>query len=190
MMSHAIETLDKPTHHDSKSDRAAKRVMWLYIGSGLVLVGAMVIAGLGMRMAQGGMHTFQPGLFYSLMTLHGSAMMVGMALCGMGLLWYLFTQEEPLNPTTAVVACALILVGAVLVGIACVVMGWTIWCLQMLGGALTRYGGLRGAFAWDLVWSPKKFAATGQKPPPPQAFAVLVSAVDGLLAGSAGMLAG
>ncbi|MDE2180113.1 MAG: cbb3-type cytochrome c oxidase subunit I, partial [candidate division NC10 bacterium] len=225
-MSDTTERLAKPAHRNSESDRTAKRVMWLYIGSGLALVGAMVVVGLGLRMAQGGMHTFQPGLFYSLMTLHGAAMMTGMALCGMGLLWYLFTQEGPLNPTTAIVACALILVGAVLVaisvlvggfgaawtflyplpfvgtywpswatgvflaGIACVVLGWTIWCLQMLGGALTRYGGLRGALAWDLVWSPSKFAKTGRQPPPPQAFAVLVSAMDGLLAGSAGMLVG
>jgi len=226
MISHTIEILDRATHHDSKSDRTARRIMWLYIGSGLLLIGAMIVVGLGMRMAQGGMHQFDAGLFYRLMTLHGAAMMVGMALCGMGLLWYLFTLEAPLNATTAIIACALILIGAVLVaisvlvggfaaawtflyplpfvgtfwpswatgaflsGIACVVLGWTLWCLQMLGGALTRYGGLRGAFAWDLVWSPSKFAESGRTPPPPQAFAVLVAAIDGLLAGSAGMLVG
>ncbi|NJD67916.1 MAG: hypothetical protein C3F12_01680 [Candidatus Methylomirabilota bacterium] len=218
--------LTHPAHRDSAADRIAKRVMWLYIGSGLTLVGVMIVVGLGMRMAQGGFHQFDAGLFYKLMTLHGAAMMVGMALCGMGLLWYLFTQDASLSPTTAIIACALILIGAVLVavsvmvggfaaawtflyplpfvgtfwpswatgvflaGIACVVLGWTLWCLQMLGGALTRYGGLRGALAWDLVWSPSKFAESGRTPPPPQAFAVIVAAVDGLLAGSAGMLVG
>lgn len=53
-MSDTIETLARPAHRDVTSDRTAKRVMWLYIGPGLILVGAMVIVGLGMRFAQGG----------------------------------------------------------------------------------------------------------------------------------------
>src|SRR5574337_148690 len=170
MMSHTITAPDSATHHGSTSDRTARRVMWLYIDSGLILIGVMIIVGLGMRMAQGGMHQFDAGLFYGLMTLHGAAIIVGMALCGMGILWYLFTLEAPLNATTAIIACALILTGAVLVaisvlvggfaaawtflyplpfvgtfwpswatgvfltGIACVVLGGTLWCLQMLGG--------------------------------------------------------
>jgi len=214
------------TRPRAASREAAARLMWLYVLSGLALVGAMALLGVGMRLAQASTLPLRPDLFYSLMTLHGAGMITGMTLCGMGVLWYLWTEEIPLDTSTPIVAYALIMAGVVLitiavlvgrfaaawtflyplpfvgaywpswatgaflVGLAAVMLGWTVWCLQMLGGVLSRYGGLRGALAWDLVWFPAAFARRGQVPPPPQAFAVLVAAVDGLLAGAVGMLLG
>ncbi|TAM88267.1 cbb3-type cytochrome c oxidase subunit I [bacterium] len=80
--------------------------------------------------------------------------------------------------------------GLFLLGIALVNVGWIVWCTQMFGCVVATYGGIRGALAWDLVFHPKRFAASGRHAPPPQAFAALVAAVDGLLAGAAGMLVG
>ncbi|HVA38657.1 MAG TPA: cbb3-type cytochrome c oxidase subunit I [Candidatus Dormibacteraeota bacterium] len=80
--------------------------------------------------------------------------------------------------------------GLFLIGIALVTAGWIVWCIQMFGCVVSAYGGLRGALAWDLVFHPKEFAASGREAPPPQAFAALVASVDGLLAGAAGMLIG
>ncbi|HET7559557.1 MAG TPA: cbb3-type cytochrome c oxidase subunit I, partial [Limnochordia bacterium] len=80
--------------------------------------------------------------------------------------------------------------GAFLIGVALITAGWSLWCLQLLAGLLVRYGGWRGALAWDYVLHPMRFAASGREAPPPQAFAALVAAVDGLLAGVAGMVVG
>jgi len=80
--------------------------------------------------------------------------------------------------------------GAFLIGMAFIMIGWTLWCAQMLACVLTRYGGFRGALAWELVFHAREFEASGKKPPPPQAFAALVAAVDGLLTGTLGMVLG
>ncbi len=80
--------------------------------------------------------------------------------------------------------------GLFLVGVALVMLGWTIYCTQLLGCVLSAYGGLRGALGWDLVFHHDRFAASGKPEPPPQAFAALVTAVDGLFAATGGMLVG
>jgi len=80
--------------------------------------------------------------------------------------------------------------GVFLIGMMLINTGWMIWCFQMLGAVFRAYGGLRGAMGWNFVWRPKKFAAAGHKPPPPEAFPALVAGVDGLLTGMAGMLLG
>lgn len=80
--------------------------------------------------------------------------------------------------------------GTFLIGLAFVMVGWSVWCMQILGGVFAAYGGLRGALAWDLVFHPSEFERSGRRKPPPYAFAALVTAVDGLLAGTLGMLVG
>jgi len=80
--------------------------------------------------------------------------------------------------------------GSFLVGLALVTLGFTMWCAQMLGCVLSRYGGLRGAVGWDYVVHAKEFAAAGRTPPPPYAFAALLMGVDGLLTGTVGMVIG
>ena len=80
--------------------------------------------------------------------------------------------------------------GAFLFGVAFVILGWTVWCMQILGCVLAQYGGFRGALGWDLVFHNAQFKASGKLEPPPFAFAALVTAIDGLMAAGAGMLVG
>lgn len=80
--------------------------------------------------------------------------------------------------------------GAFLWGVAFIMIGWNLWCAQILGCLFTAYGGLRGALAWDYVFHPKAFKESGKRVPPPYSFGALITAVDGLLAGAAGMTVG
>ncbi|MCC6240890.1 MAG: cbb3-type cytochrome c oxidase subunit I [Phycisphaerales bacterium] len=78
--------------------------------------------------------------------------------------------------------------GVFLLGLVFVNIGWMIWCMQMLGGCMRAFGGLRGAIGWDYVWSNKKFKEAGKAPPPPEAFAAFLAGLDGLICGVAAML--
>lgn len=93
-----------------------RRVMKLYIYTGLGIVALMMLAGLAMRMAQA---DWLPGLsastFYDLLTLHGAGMIVGMALCGMGALWFLMRRHVHLSMPLALFAWGMIVLGVVYV---------------------------------------------------------------------------
>lgn len=80
--------------------------------------------------------------------------------------------------------------GAFLIGIMLITAGWTVWSLQILEALLRTYGGLRGALAWDVVFHPAAFKASGRKAPPAQMLPALVISFDGLFMSSAGMLLG
>jgi cytochrome c oxidase subunit I len=203
-----------------------RRVMWAYVLAGLAVFALMFFAGLAMRAAQAQEIAIAPGTFYSLMTLHGAGMIVAMAMCGMGGLWYLMRLEAKLSERVAWASFALIVLGVVavviavvgghfgaawtilyplpftgatwpswatgtfLIGYALFTIGWLIWCVQMLGCALTTYGGFRGALGIDYVFRPAAFAASGARAPSPQGLAALVAGIDGILTGAAGMLIG
>ncbi len=81
-------------------------------------------------------------------------------------------------------------IGAFLIGMVFVTLGWTVWCLQVLEALLRRFGGFRGAFAWDLVFHRKAFEESGREPPPPQMLAAAVTSFNGVLAAVAAMLLG
>jgi cytochrome c oxidase subunit 1 len=205
---------------------AARAIMWAFISTGLAVFGLMVLVGLALRAEQAAWIAYDPGTFYALMTLHGSGMIVAMALCGMGGLWYIMYQERQMDARLAWsgygaivlgVLCVILSIfpgrfaagwtflyplpfvgttwpnwatGCYLIGVALVMVGWTIYCVQLLGCVLAKYGGLRGAMGWDLVLHHDRFAASGKPEPPPQAFAALVVSIDGLFAVAGGMLVG
>jgi len=96
-------------------DRRARNVMWAYITTGIAIFGLMVLVGLGMRAEQAQWLNYGPGLFYSLMTLHGAGMITSMVLCGMGGLWYLMNRERAMDPGIAWTAYAFMTIGVVCV---------------------------------------------------------------------------
>lgn len=80
--------------------------------------------------------------------------------------------------------------GAFLIGLTLVVVGWAVWCIQLLEAVLRGYGGFRGILGIDMVFRPKAFAAAGRKPAPPQMLPAFVIAFDGLIAATAASLLG
>jgi cytochrome c oxidase subunit I len=205
---------------------ASRSVMWAFLSTGVAIFGLMVIIGFALRIEQAQWVAYDPGTFYALMTLHGAGMIVALALCGMGGLWYVMDRERPMNHGIAWSAYAAIVLGvccvivsivpgrfaaawtflfplpfvgttwpnwatgAFLAGVAFVMLGWTLYCTQLLGCVLAAYGGLRGAMGWDLVFHHDRIVESKRPQPPPQAFAALVTAIDGLFAATGGMLVG
>lgn len=204
----------------------SRAIMWAFLSTGIAVFSLMVLVGFALRAEQAQWFACDPSAFYALMTLHGSGMIVAMALCGMGGLWYVMDGERAMDRGIAWsaygtivlgVLCVILSVvpgrfaaawtflyplpfvgttwpswatGAFLIGVALVMLGWTVYCVQLLGCVLGKYGGLRGAMGWDLVFHHDAFAASGRPEPPPQAFAALITAVDGLFAVAGGMLVG
>ncbi len=203
-----------------------RRIMALYLMTGLALVVLLMVVGLLMRMSQAGWIRLTSVDFYALMTLHGAGMIAALVLCGMGGLWYLIRREVAMSASLALWAYGLAVggvvlvaaaaafgkfgaawtflyplpflnptwpawsIGAFLVGMTLIVLGWSVWCIQMLEAVLRGFGGFRGVLGWDAVFTPKAFAASGRKLPPPQVLPAFVIALDGLLAAAAASLLG
>jgi len=80
--------------------------------------------------------------------------------------------------------------GAWLVGNALVMLGFMLWCAQILGALLAKYGGIRGMLAIDYVFRNRAFTESGGKPPPPAMFAAAITAFDGFVTGMVGLTIG
>ncbi|HZT22075.1 MAG TPA: cbb3-type cytochrome c oxidase subunit I [Verrucomicrobiae bacterium] len=106
----------------SNNSSPGRGVMKLYLISGLLVVALMLPAGLTMRAAQAGwLPALPPDLFYALLTLHGAGMIVALAVCAMGALWFLIRRHIELNAPLAVLAWLLIMLGVVGVVVATLV---------------------------------------------------------------------
>lgn len=97
----------------SNSSSPGRGVMKLYLISGLLVVALMLLAGLTMRAGQADWLPLAPDWFYALLTLHGAGMIVAMAVCAMGALWFLMRRHIELNAPLAVLAWVLIMLGVV-----------------------------------------------------------------------------
>lgn len=80
--------------------------------------------------------------------------------------------------------------GAWLFGNALVMLGFMIWCAQILAALLQKYGGVRGMLAIDYVLNRRAFTERGGQPPPPQMFAAVITAFDGFITGTVGLIVG
>ncbi|MDA8377572.1 MAG: cbb3-type cytochrome c oxidase subunit I [Planctomycetia bacterium] len=94
------------------SDTTGRRVMALYMGTGLTLTALMMLAGLMLRASQAGWMPLSPGQFYAVLTMHGAVVIVALMLCGMGGLWILVRRQASLSAPTAVIAYLFIATGA------------------------------------------------------------------------------
>lgn len=79
--------------------------------------------------------------------------------------------------------------GVWLIGNALVMAGFMIWCAQILGALLVRYGGITGMLGIDYVFNTAAFQRTHAEPPP-QMFAAAVTAIDGIIGSTFGLAAG
>ncbi len=98
-----------------------RRLMNLYLTTGLTVAGVLMLAGLALRLAQAGWLNLNSPNFYALLTLHGAGMITALLLCGMGGIWYLVRREVTMDIRLGFWAYGLILAGVVLVLLATVV---------------------------------------------------------------------
>jgi cytochrome c oxidase subunit 1 len=194
-----------------------RRIGLLFAGTGVGLVLSMGVLGLVMRLTQAEVLGVSPDWFYRLMTLHGAGMITGVLLATMGALWYVLRADVALRASWMLASYMLIVTGALAVLVATLVGGfgagwtflpplpffpagqWPVWsetlffvgmlfvgtgffvfCLDVLERVTTTYGGVTGALGW-------RYLRGREAPPPPQAIAATVVAIDGLLSMAAGM---
>jgi cytochrome c oxidase subunit 1 len=81
---------------------------------GLVLV-LLMLFGLCMRLAQGGLLSVEPTLFYEIMTAHGAGMVGTAALTGAGIMWFFLSRHVQLAGAVYWLMLALFLLGVVLI---------------------------------------------------------------------------
>lgn len=205
---------------------AARRIMILFLATGLSIAGLLMLVGLTMRMTEAGWIHVPTRYFYALLTLHGAGMITSLVLCGMGGLWYLVGRAVRMSPALAVTSYSLVMggvtgvavatlvgrfgaawtflyplpfinpvwpqwsIGLFLIGMTLIVLGWTVWCVQLLEAVLRGFGGFRGVLGWDLVFHNKKFKEEGREPVPVFILPATVIAFDGLFASTAATLLG
>lgn len=90
-----------------------RRVMYAYITTGVSIVVLMVVVGIALRAAQAGWLAIDPGIFYSLLSLHGIGMITAVAITGLGTLWYMVRCETPLDERIAFLAYGFFIAGVV-----------------------------------------------------------------------------
>jgi cytochrome c oxidase subunit 1 len=156
---------------------------------GIGMLTAMVVAGLGtlwyLVSRETGLDARVAYLAYAFFVAGVACVIVSIVPGHYGALWsmlYPLPFTGTYWPTWAT--------GAWLVGTALVMLGFMIWCGQILGALLARYGGLGGVLAVDYVLHNRAFAKLDHEPPPPQIFAAAITAIDGLIAGTAGLTVG
>ena len=81
---------------------------------GLVLV-LLMLFGLCMRLAQGGLLNVEPTPFYEIMTAHGAGMVGTAALTGAGIMWFFLSRYVQLIGAVYWLMLALFLLGVVLI---------------------------------------------------------------------------
>ena len=111
----------KLTVEDAAGVAAGRRLLNLFLATGLALVFVLMLVGLLMRLSQAEWLPLDPAWFYSLMTLHGAGMIAALVLCGMGGVWYLVRREARMDVRLGYAAYGLLLGGVLLVLAATVV---------------------------------------------------------------------
>src|SRR6516164_10549062 len=81
---------------------------------GLVLV-LLMLFGPCMRLAQGGLLSVEPTLFYEIMTAHGAGLVGTAALTGAGIMWFFLARHVQLTGAVYWLMLALFLLGVVLI---------------------------------------------------------------------------
>lgn len=108
---------------------AATRTIHTYLAVFGAVVVLMMLLGVLMRSAQGGVLNFGPDLFYQLMTAHGTGMVGIAGLGGAAIMWYFLRQYVPLHTGILVANLLFFLAGVVCILSAIFVgkfaSGWT-----------------------------------------------------------------
>lgn len=115
---------------DSADVRAeeARRITFVWLVTGALLLVVLALAGLLMRASQSISGLISPHVFYALLTFHGTGM-VGVALMAItAVLWYVMHKALPLSVALWRIVYGLTLIGVVFIVVACLGgfgTGWT-----------------------------------------------------------------
>jgi cytochrome c oxidase subunit 1 len=111
-MANASVVVDHPTAAGTGPALAAVK---LSMGLGGLVLVLLMLFGLFMRLAQGGLLSVEPTLFYEIMTSHGAGMVGTAALTGAGIMWFFLARHVQLTAAVYWLMLALFLLGVVLI---------------------------------------------------------------------------
>ncbi|MBP2241930.1 cytochrome c oxidase subunit 1 [Cytobacillus eiseniae] len=86
-----------------------------YLIVGGVIIGIMMIFGILMLLAQGGVLDFSPAAFYQFLTIHGTGMVGAAALAAAGVMWYFLSHYVELSKKVFKINLLLSIIGVVMV---------------------------------------------------------------------------
>jgi cytochrome c oxidase subunit 1 len=90
-------------------------VVKLAMGLGALVLVLMMLFGLCMRLAQGGILNVEPALFYEVMTAHGAGMVGAAALTGASIMWFFLARHVELDGRVYWLMLGLFVLGVVLI---------------------------------------------------------------------------
>jgi cytochrome c oxidase subunit I len=111
-MANVSALADRSTAVGTESTQTAVKLS-MGVG-GLVLV-LLMLFGLCMRLAQGGLLSMEPALFYEIMTAHGAGMVGTAALTGAGIMWFFLARYVHLTAAVYWLMLSLFLLGVAFV---------------------------------------------------------------------------
>jgi cytochrome c oxidase subunit I len=111
-MANASSLVDHPAATGTEPALAAIK---LSMGLGGIVLVLLMLFGLCMRLAQGGLLSIEPTLFYEIMTAHGAGMVGTAALTGAGIMWFFLSRHVQLTGAVYWLMLALFLLGVVLI---------------------------------------------------------------------------
>lgn len=104
----------------------AQRITRIWLGTSAMVLFGLAVAGGVMRLAQAsGGNAFSSGVFYEVMSVHGSGMIVVGLMAGAALLWHLTSDRIELSVTVNRIVYLLTLTGLLLIVFAVVVLGYS-----------------------------------------------------------------
>ncbi|WP_223805924.1 cbb3-type cytochrome c oxidase subunit I [Ornithinibacillus gellani] len=80
-----------------RKKRSDNSLIATYLAIGATVVGVMMIFGILMLLAQGGVLELQPAAFYQFLTIHGTGMIGAAALAGAAVMWYFLRNYVDLS---------------------------------------------------------------------------------------------
>jgi cytochrome c oxidase subunit 1 len=99
----------------SEISPAKRKSVLAYMGVAGVVILLMMLAGLTMRLVQGEVIQLDMGVFYQIMTIHGTGMVGIAGLAGVAIMWYFLSQYVELSTKVFLLNLVLFLLGVVMI---------------------------------------------------------------------------
>src|SRR5699024_2742762 len=87
----------------------------VYLTIGGLIIGVMMIFGILMLLAQGGVLDLSPAVFYQFLTIHGTGMVGAAALAAAAIMWYFLRDYVELSKHIFTINLVLFVIGVVMV---------------------------------------------------------------------------
>lgn len=97
------------------TNSSQNRTIVLYLLTGSLFILLMMVFGVLMLLAQGKMINIDPGLFYEVLTVHGTGMVGASALAAAAVMWYFLSKYVQLSKSIFIANFIFFIVGVVLV---------------------------------------------------------------------------